>query len=74
MTIYRGWNGKLIDRKSTNRRVDDTKLKELWDTYLTDKEIAEILGHHRAVFRRRAEQIGLPPRNVARRQNGDSIR
>jgi hypothetical protein len=42
------------------KRVNDDLLRKLWATKLSDKELAERMGHHRSVVRRRAAEIGLP--------------
>lgn len=42
------------------KRVNDDLLRKLWPSHLSDKELAEAMGHHRSVIRRRAEAIGLP--------------
>jgi hypothetical protein len=44
--------------------IDDEKLKRLWPTRVGDKLLAEQLGHHRGVVRRRAAALGLKPRRV----------
>jgi pyrroloquinoline quinone (PQQ) biosynthesis protein C len=46
------------------KKIDDDMLKRLWPSRLSDKEIAERMGHHRGVLRRRAAAIGLPTRRA----------
>ena len=48
------------------QRVNDTLLRKLWPTAMTDKEMAARMGHHRGVLHRRAAAIQLPPRRIAR--------
>lgn len=47
-------------KKRTCRRINDTELKRLWPTRISDKELAARMGHHRGSLRRRAEKLGLP--------------
>jgi hypothetical protein len=42
------------------RKIDDTKLKELWQSRKTEMEIGQIMGHDPSTLRRRAIKIGLP--------------
>jgi hypothetical protein len=42
------------------RKIDDAKLKELWQSRLTELQIGEIMGHDPSTLRRRAIKIGLP--------------
>lgn len=50
------------------RSVNTALLRKLWSTSYLDRDIAERMGHHRGVLRRTAKQLGLPPRNIARRE------
>lgn len=52
----------MDDDVKAQRRVNDEELRRLWPTKLSDKAIAQRLGHHRSVIRRRAETLGLRPR------------
>jgi hypothetical protein len=49
-----------ITRHYTRAKVDDTKLKRLWASRMTEAELAKALGHHPWVLRRRAIKLGLP--------------
>lgn len=40
--------------------IDDDLLRKLWPSKLSDKELAEQMGHHRGAIRRRAARLGLP--------------
>jgi hypothetical protein len=42
------------------RKSDDSMLRKLWPSKLTDAAIAEKMGHARWVIRRRAMKLGLP--------------
>jgi hypothetical protein len=42
------------------RKIDDAKLKELWQSRKTEMEIGQIMGHDPSTLRRRAIKIGLP--------------
>lgn len=44
------------------KRVNDERLRKLWATRLSGKELAARLGHHRGVIYRRAAKLGLPKR------------
>jgi hypothetical protein len=42
------------------RKIDDVKLKELWQSRLTELQLGEIMGHDPSTLRRRAKKLGLP--------------
>ncbi len=48
----------------TSKTVDDQKLWGLWQSRMSDKEIAALLGHNRGVVRRRAKALGFPTRRL----------
>lgn len=41
-------------------------IRRLWATAVTDKELEERINRHRGVIYRKAHDIGLPGRRVAR--------
>lgn len=49
-----------IVRHFTRNKIDDTKLKRLWGSRLSDDDLAKLMGHHRSTLRRRAIKLGLP--------------
>ena len=49
----------------TPRKIDEIALRKIWFSKLPDKIMAERLGHHRGVLRRRAMKLGLPLRREA---------
>lgn len=54
------------------RQIDDATLRKLWFSRLPDRVVAERMGHHRGVLRRRAMKLGFPRRRVI--WNVDSVR
>jgi pyrroloquinoline quinone (PQQ) biosynthesis protein C len=61
--IRRMADGRLKEFRHP-RRIDDERLRVLWMTRLTDKEIARQLDHHIGAVRRRAMALGLPKRRL----------
>lgn len=49
-----------ITRHFTRGKIDDTKLKRLWGSRMSDCDLAKAMGHHRSVLRRRAIKLGMP--------------
>lgn len=48
--------------------IDETLLRKLWFSELTDRQVAERFGCHRDTVRNRAARLGLPGRRLARFQ------
>lgn len=46
--------------------LEIAKLRRLWSSDLSDRELAALFNRHRGVLRRAAKRIGLPSRTVAR--------
>jgi hypothetical protein len=44
------------------KKIDDAELQRLWKSHMPERLIAEKMGHHRSVLRRRAIKLGLPAR------------
>lgn len=42
--------------------IDTVLLAKLWPTRISDDALAERMGKHRGVIRRKAQEMGLPPR------------
>lgn len=49
---------------------EDALLIKLWYSSLLDKQIAERMGRHRGVFRKRAAKLNLPNRTSIRAAQG----
>lgn len=49
-----------VERHFSKKKIDDTKLKKLWVSRMSEDEIAKALGHQRWTVRRRAVKLGLP--------------
>lgn len=51
---------KIVRHFARKKKIDDTKLKRLWGSRLSDAALAKAMGHHAGVLRRRAVKLGLP--------------
>jgi hypothetical protein len=51
---------KITRHYAKKKKVDDAKLRRLWPSRLSDKELVKQLGHHTWTLRRRAIKLGLP--------------
>lgn len=60
MTGYRG--------PRSNWGVDEEKLKKLWPSSLTDRELGERFGCTKDTIRAHGFRLGLPTRPIARAQ------
>lgn len=47
-------------------KARDELMKQWWPSAMTDKELASRLGIHRSVMHRRAVELNMPMRRVAR--------
>lgn len=51
---------KINRHFARKKKIDDTRLKKLWGSRMSDADLAKMLGHHRSTLRRRAAKLGLP--------------
>lgn len=51
---------KIVRHFARKKAINDTELRRLWPTHMTDCAIAKKLGHSKGALRRRAVKLGLP--------------
>ena len=54
----------MTDLRKPPRWVNRALLRKLWPTRISDKLLAERLGHGRGAVRRCAQKLGLKPRRA----------